>query len=154
MPFKLIGWTRHEARGVGENRIVGQTTDLTVELQRVYDSEINLEISWFWDGGIEIRLGDKMNGFLAEENVSSVADIIPWLREAIAHFYPDSTYAASLDPELKQRASQRLFHPPRIGATVICPHCGAAHASPMDEVFAFVCPRCGNSVQVEPPKVQ
>jgi hypothetical protein len=59
--------------------------DLLTELQKIYDSEINIEIGWFWDGGIDVRLGDKMNGYLAEENVSSVADILPWLREAIAH---------------------------------------------------------------------
>jgi hypothetical protein len=49
--------------------------DLAAELQRIYDSEINAEISWFWDGGFTVRLGDKMNGFLAEEVVNSVAEI-------------------------------------------------------------------------------
>jgi hypothetical protein len=44
--------------------------DLAAELQRIYDSEINVEIGWFWDGGIDVRLGDKMNGYLAEENVT------------------------------------------------------------------------------------
>jgi hypothetical protein len=38
------------------------------ELQRIYDSEINVRISWLWDGGIDVRLGDEMNGYLAEEN--------------------------------------------------------------------------------------
>jgi hypothetical protein len=47
------------------------------ELQRIYDSEINVRISWLWGGGIDIRLGDEMNGYLAEENVSSTADIVP-----------------------------------------------------------------------------
>jgi hypothetical protein len=65
--------------------------DLATELQKIYDSEINIEISWLWDGGIEVRLGDRMNGYLAEATVRSVADIIVWLQEAIAHFYPDST---------------------------------------------------------------
>jgi hypothetical protein len=64
--------------------------DLTAELQRIYDSEINVEIGWLWDGGTDVRLGDQMNGFLVEENVSSIADIVPWLQEAIAHFYPVS----------------------------------------------------------------
>jgi hypothetical protein len=34
--------------------------DMTAELQKIYDSEINVEIliSWLWDGGIEVRLGD------------------------------------------------------------------------------------------------
>jgi hypothetical protein len=63
--------------------------DLASELQRIYDSEINA-VTWFWDGGFTVRLGDKMNGFLAEEVVNSVADILPWLQEAIAHFYPGS----------------------------------------------------------------
>jgi hypothetical protein len=71
--------------------------ELTAELQRIYESEINVEIGWLWDGGIDVRLGDRMNGFLAEENVGSVAEILPWLQEAIAHFYPDSAHARSLE---------------------------------------------------------
>src|SRR5215475_9206498 len=70
--------------------------DLAAELQKIYDSEINVEMGWLWDGGIDVRLGDWMNGFLAEENVTSVPDILPWLQEAIAHFYLDSTYARLL----------------------------------------------------------
>jgi hypothetical protein len=66
--------------------------DLAAELQKIYGSEINLRIGWLWDAGIEVRLGDEMNGFLAEEIVSSVADVLPWLQEAIAHFYPTSIY--------------------------------------------------------------
>jgi len=45
--------------------------------------------------------------------------------EAIARFYPGSSYADSLSSELRERAKQRLFQPPTIGAQVICPHCGA-----------------------------
>ena|SRR5579863_9410905 len=83
--------------------------DLAAELQKIYASEINVRIGWFWDCGIEVRLGDEMNGYLAEENVRTVDEIVPWLQEAIAHFYPHSTYAASLDPELTSRAATRLF---------------------------------------------
>jgi hypothetical protein len=127
--------------------------DLAAELQRIYDSEINMEIGWFWDSGIDVRLGDEMNGYLAAENVGSVAEILPWLQEAIAHFFPDSTYAFSLDPEVRERAARRIFTPPRIGAQVRCPHCGAPNAAPgMDEVHWFYCARCGNSVEVEEPK--
>lgn len=114
--------------------------DLASELQKIYDSEINVTISWFWDGGIDVRLGDQRNGFKAEQNVASMEDIVPWLQLAIAHFYPDSTYAESLTPEIREAASHRLFHPPRTGARVTCPHCGAANATPeMDELFIFVC---------------
>jgi hypothetical protein len=65
------------------------SSDLAVELQKIYDSEINVKIGWLWDGGLEIGLGDVMNGYLAEEIVSTVAEIVPWLQEAIAHFYRD-----------------------------------------------------------------
>jgi hypothetical protein len=130
--------------------------DLAVELQKIYNSEINIRIGWFWDGGIEIRLGDDLNGYLAEETVKTVAEIVPWLQEAIAHFYPGSSYARSLSPEVTEHAKQRLFQPPTIGAQVICPHCGAPHAAPagMDELFFFVCDHCGNSVEVPRAPVQ
>jgi hypothetical protein len=130
--------------------------DLAFELQKIYDSEINVRIGWFWDCGIEIRLGDDMNGYLAEETVSTVAEIVPWLQEAVAHFYPGSSYARTLSSEVTERAKQRLFQPPKIGAQVICPHCAAPHAAPpgMDELFIFVCQHCGNSVEVPKAHVQ
>jgi hypothetical protein len=128
--------------------------DLAAELQKIYDSEINVRISWFWDDGLDVRLGDEVNGFLAQESVASVNEIIPWLQEAIAHFYPASTYAASLDPEIRSHAATLLFRPPTVGATVICPHCGAPNASTMDELVAYVCRRCGEAVKVEPPRLQ
>jgi hypothetical protein len=123
-------------------------------LQKIYDSEINIEIGWLWDGGIDVRLGDKMNGYLAEENLSSVADILPWLQEAIAHFYPTSTYASALDANIRERAARRVFSPPRIGPQVFCRHCGAPNPAPgMDKVFICYCARCGNSIEVEEPKI-
>jgi hypothetical protein len=36
---------------------------LAAELHKIYDSEINVRISCLWDGGIEVHLGDEMNGF-------------------------------------------------------------------------------------------
>ena len=46
--------------------------DLALELQKIYDSEINVTIRWLWDGGIDVRLGDEMNGLLAEETMATV----------------------------------------------------------------------------------
>jgi hypothetical protein len=136
--------------------VADTTNGLALELQKIYDSEINIRISWFWDCGIEVRLGDEMNGYVAEETVATVADVLPWFQEAIAHFFPTSTYAASLDPEIRERAATRLFQPPRVGTSVTCPHCGApnAAAAGFEEHFAFICSHCGNSVEVQPPKVQ
>jgi hypothetical protein len=67
--------------------------DFAVELQNIYDSEINIGMSWMWDGGITLRLGDEIGGYIAEETVESVAGALPWFQEAIAHFYPTSAYA-------------------------------------------------------------
>ena len=62
------------------------TRNSPTRLQKICDSEINVRIGWVWDCGIEIRLGDDMNGNLADETVSTVAEIVPWSQEAIAHF--------------------------------------------------------------------
>jgi len=81
---------------------------LEAELKAVYDSEINIEISWFWDGDVDLRVGDTMNGFAdlsrwnaggdgyATVTVESVSDIAPALREILPVIYPDSAYARAL----------------------------------------------------------
>src|ERR1044071_2618496 len=58
--------------------------------------------------------GDDVNGYLAQETVASLAEVLPWVQEAIAHFYPNSTYAQALDPAISERAAKRLFQPPRV----------------------------------------
>jgi hypothetical protein len=64
-------------------------------LQRLCDSEINFEVSGFYDAGFDVRLGDALNGFLAHGKVSTWAEAEGWLREqALAHF-PDSVFAQS-----------------------------------------------------------
>jgi hypothetical protein len=62
--------------------------DLATELQKIYDGEINVRISWFWDGGIDLWLGDEVNRYVAEERVAAASEIAPLLQEAAAHFYP------------------------------------------------------------------
>ena len=71
-------------------------------------------------------LGDEMNGYLAEENISSTGDIVSWLQEAIAHFYPHSTYSKSLGPQTRERAARR----PISGAQVRCPDYEERRAAP------------------------
>ena len=61
---------------------------LETELQKMYDSEIHVDIGWLWDGGIDVSIGnDEVTG-----NVRTVAEILPWLQTAIAKPYPDSQY--------------------------------------------------------------
>jgi hypothetical protein len=54
------------------------------ELQKIYDSEINFEITWLWDGGVDVKLGHGFTGY-AEEG-------IPSLQAVIARHYPASKY--------------------------------------------------------------
>src|SRR5690242_5699559 len=86
--------------------------------RRCYDSEINVRISWVWDGGIDVWIGDDVNGYVAQEGVPAAVEILPWLQEAIAHFYPGSTYTKSLPDELLERGRKRMFTPPLVGAEV------------------------------------
>lgn len=61
-------------------------------IDRLYASEINWEVSTFWDAGYEVKLGDHMNGYVAEANIALWSDVVDWLdRQARVH-YPDSTY--------------------------------------------------------------
>ena len=65
---------------------------LEQELQKIYDSEINVSISSMWDAGFDLKLGRELGGFVEEGQVRIVADILPWLQDAIAKHYPKSQY--------------------------------------------------------------
>lgn len=62
-------------------------------LQDLYHSEINFHVSTFWDGGFDVKLGDPMNGFVAETNVRRWGEVEPWLRDKAIEHYPDSLFA-------------------------------------------------------------
>lgn len=65
-------------------------------LQRLHDSEINASIGSFYDGCFTAKLGDEMNGFIAEETLPTMVEAERWLQnEAIARF-PDSVFAKDM----------------------------------------------------------
>jgi hypothetical protein len=97
----------------------GITNDMD-ELQKIYDSEINVSISWLWAGGIDMRRYCEWLSCCAE--LHSMSEVVPWLQEAITHFYPDAAYPNSLDAEIRAGAVRRVFCPPRIGKQVVCSH--------------------------------
>jgi hypothetical protein len=68
---------------------VGQ---LQTELQKVYDSEINIEISWVPNGPINVKLGNEYYGFDEEGTVTNMAAVLTLLQEAIHRHYPESKY--------------------------------------------------------------
>ena len=61
--------------------------------QDLYDSEINITVSTFWDGGYDVKLGDHINGFVAESNFDRIGMVESWLISAAIEHYPKSAFA-------------------------------------------------------------
>lgn len=53
------------------------------KLQAIYDAERNIQISWFWDSGIHIKIGDDINGWKCETVCKTVAEAIDWAHERV-----------------------------------------------------------------------
>jgi len=68
-------------------------SDLEEILISLYATGINVSISWIWDGDIDVRLGDPLNGYLAEGQVGTVTEIAEWLRDQAVRHYPGSESA-------------------------------------------------------------
>lgn len=67
--------------------------DGTQVLQDVYDSEINLTLGWFWDGGINLVIGDDMNGVRHADHFDTMEGLVIWLTQELPRLYPDSEFA-------------------------------------------------------------
>lgn len=62
-------------------------------LQALYDSEINFNMACFWDGGIDWKLGDEINGFKAMGCNETVEEAINAIGIAALTHYEKSTFA-------------------------------------------------------------
>lgn len=69
-------------------------------MQRIYDSEIHLQVGWLWDGGIEYRY--KITNPYIWENINSddivggnddVVDTFRSIAEDLCREYPNSAFA-------------------------------------------------------------
>ena len=69
-------------------------TDLGAVLQALYNSEINIEMKWFWDGGIEYRIGDELNGWKYESQKQTVREAVTDIARNACRVYPASGFAA------------------------------------------------------------
>ena len=63
------------------------------QLQRIQESEINFQISTFWDTGFTIKLGDEQNGIKAETTFVTLSTAEEWLILRVMEHFPDSVYA-------------------------------------------------------------
>jgi hypothetical protein len=67
--------------------------DLGAIIAALHDSEINGEVSWFYDGAWRVKLGDEANGFVAEAVVTSPQQAAQWLHANALRRYPASEFA-------------------------------------------------------------
>ena len=51
-----------------------------------------MSISWLWDGDIDVKLGDPLNG-KAKGKVGTVTEIADWLRDQAVRYSPSSEFA-------------------------------------------------------------
>lgn len=65
-------------------------------MQALYDSEINCDLSTFWDDGFTWTLGDKLNGWAAQGTAPSWEEAEKELSEAACRHYPESDFAKAL----------------------------------------------------------
>ena len=86
-----IAFDRHTMSGSPE--LDKPMSDLEEILSALYESEIAASIAWLWDGGIDVALGDELNGYDAEARVSTFAKATAWLRDQACKHYPDSGFA-------------------------------------------------------------
>jgi hypothetical protein len=49
------------------------------KLKKIYDMEINFQISSFWDNGYVAKLGDPTNGIIEIEIFNTIEDAIKFL---------------------------------------------------------------------------
>jgi hypothetical protein len=54
---------------------------LVKALQRLYETETNLNISSFWDSGWTVKLGDELNGYVAERTFHNdeLGELANWI---------------------------------------------------------------------------
>jgi hypothetical protein len=67
-------------------------------LRLLYDSEINVGIESYWDGGWTARLGDETNGYISVEyHLETLGSAVTWLCQEAYKRFPDSVFAKWCD---------------------------------------------------------
>jgi len=54
----------------------------------LYENEINCRIQSFWDGGWDVFLGDKQNGYKVQATIDTLQEAADWLIEQAAIYHP------------------------------------------------------------------
>ena len=67
--------------------------ELGATIEALYESEINCSVTTFWDAGIDVKLGDEMNGFVAEKECKTASEAAEFQDREARKQFPDSAYA-------------------------------------------------------------
>jgi hypothetical protein len=62
-------------------------------LDDLYKSNVSVQLEMYADFGIIVRLGDRINGFTAETQVWSWAEVERWLTLQACYHHPRSEFA-------------------------------------------------------------
>ena len=78
--------------------------DLTELLQSLYNEEINVSIQWFWDSGIDLVIGDRINGYTQRFNFYTM--------ESMAEYIEDNLLKIMIDNKSFKRVKnpEELFY--------------------------------------------
>lgn len=71
--------------------------------EALYKSEINLHISWFWDAGFDVKIGDEMNGYLASFSSYDLFEIEKWIEQKAKELFPDSKFSKTYKKEINEK---------------------------------------------------
>jgi hypothetical protein len=63
------------------------------QLKKLHASEINFRIETFWDAGFRWKLGDDVNGYVAEGDAKTLEDAAWLLAGAAREHFPESQFA-------------------------------------------------------------
>jgi len=103
-------------------------------IERLYDSEINAEINWFWDTGFSVAIGDSINGRVVfspitpehiKINSHSIADAISVLAWQARQIYPDSEFSkwyneleSFIEIERAAKHGELVFYPENASVSI------------------------------------
>jgi hypothetical protein len=76
-------------------------------LEKAYHSEINIEISSFWDNGWTVSLGDHMNGYKETDILVETNELADTIHKMILKHYPTSDYAKKYPIELLEKETHK-----------------------------------------------
>ena len=80
----------HDERRAEVWRLAWDSLDLVEVIAALYAQEINVGLQTFWDGGMEVWIGDDMNGRRRSETFApgEFAQAVWWLKLTAEEVYP------------------------------------------------------------------